>query len=378
VLPQLIKACADLEYPPSKLDVKLLLEADDTETIEVIRDATLPPNFDVIVVPAEGPQTKPKACNYGLQFARGEYCVIYDAEDIPAPDQLKKALAIFRRSDKNVACVQAKLNYYNPRQNIVTKWFSLEYTAWFDFFLPGLVDLGLPVPLGGSSNHFRTALLRDLGAWDPYNVTEDAELGMRLHSTGYRTLLMDSETLEEANSDFVNWMRQRSRWGKGYFITWLVEMRHPRQLVREFGWRSVAAIHLLLGGTFGVALLNLFVWILLLLWTLAQFGFIAFLFPDGIYYVAMVELVFGNFFFLYMGIWSAAHRRDFDLVHAALTVPAYWLMASLAMLKAAMQLVTRPTFWEKTVHGLFDAPVAQPAAVEPPGPATGQPASEPT
>ena len=361
VLPQLVKACSDLDYPASKLDIKLLLEEDDVETLEIVYETPLPSNFEVLVVPAEGPRTKPKACNYGLQFARGEYCVIYDAEDVPEPDQLKKALAIFRRSGPEIGCVQAKLNYYNPKQNLITRWFSVEYTSWFDFFLPGLVDLRLPVPLGGSSNHFPTRLLRDLGAWDPNNVTEDADLGMRRHRAGFQTALMDSLTLEEANSDFVNWMRQRSRWGKGYFISWLVLMRHPRLLMRDVGWRGTTAIVLTLGGTFGVALLNLMVWMLTLLWLLAQFGIIGYLFPAFIYYVGMLELIFGNFYFLYMGIWAAEHRRDYELTHAALFAPAYWLMASLAMIKAAMQTVSKPTFWEKTVHGLFETSAPRPA-----------------
>jgi cellulose synthase/poly-beta-1,6-N-acetylglucosamine synthase-like glycosyltransferase len=365
VLPQLLRACKELEYPAAKLDIKLLLEEDDVETLEVVRQTELPPNFDLLVVPAEGPRTKPKACNYGLQFARGEYCVIFDAEDIPAPDQLKKALVVFRRSGpQHIGCVQAKLNYYNPTQNAITKWFSLEYTSWFDFFLPGLVALGLPVPLGGSSNHFPTRLLRELGAWDPNNVTEDADLGMRLHRARYQTALMDSTTLEEANSDFINWMRQRSRWGKGYFISWLVLMRHPLRLVRDVGWRGTISMQLTLGGTFGVALLNLLVWLLTLLWVLAQFGIIAYLFPTGIYYVGMAELVFGNFFFLYVALWCAAHRKSWELTHASLLSPLYWLMASVAMIKAAMQTVSKPAFWEKTVHGLFEAAPSPEQAVE--------------
>lgn len=379
VLPQLIRACRELDYPAAKLDIKLLLEEDDLDTREVVGRTPLPSNFDVLVVPVEGPRTKPKACNYGLQFARGEYCVIYDAEDIPAPDQLKKAIAVFRRSGTQVGCVQAKLNYYNPKQNLITKWFALEYTTWFDFFLPGLVDLALPVPLGGSSNHFRTRLLRELGAWDPNNVTEDADLGMRLHRAGYRTSLMDSTTLEEANSDFVNWMRQRSRWGKGYLISWLVLMRHPVRLLRDVGWRGFTAMQLTLGGTFGVAMLNLLVWLLTLLWVLAQFRIIGYLFPSGIYYVGMIELLFGNFFFLFMSLWAADHRKSWDLTHAALLSPLYWLMASLAMIKAAIQTVSKPQFWEKTVHGLFDTGhlVAAPETTGPPLPPPapgGQPA----
>ncbi|PZR82216.1 MAG: hypothetical protein DLM65_04395 [Candidatus Aeolococcus gillhamiae] len=354
VLPQLVEACAALDYPASLLDIKLLLEADDIETLNLVLDYPLPGNFDVIVVPAEGPRTKPKACNYGLQFARGEYVVIFDAEDIPEPDQLKKAIATFRRSGPSVGCVQAKLNFYNPRQNALTSWFALEYTAWFDFFLPGLVDLGLPVPLGGSSNHFPTALLRHLNAWDPNNVTEDADLGIRLHRAGYRTVIMSSTTLEEANSDFVNWVKQRSRWGKGYAVSWLVQMRHPVTLYRLVGWKSFISVHLTLGGTFGVSVLNLAVWLLTLLWALAQFNFIAYLFPSAIYYVGMLELLVGNFFFLYMGVWSCQHRKSWELTRVALLAPAYWLMMSLAMLKAGLQLVTKPTYWEKTVHGLFD------------------------
>ena len=354
VLSQLLQACREIDYPASKLDIKLLLEEDDVETREVVRRTDLPSNFDVLVVPADGPRTKPKACNYGLLFARGDYTVIYDAEDIPERDQLKKALAVFRRTGVEIGCVQAKLNYYNPKQNAITRWFALEYTSWFDFFLPGLVSLRLPVPLGGSSNHFPTRLLRELGAWDPNNVTEDADLGMRLHRSGYRTALMDSTTLEEANSDFVNWMRQRSRWGKGYFISWLVLTRHPIRLWRDVGWRGFTAMQLTLGGTFGVALLNLLVWMLTLLWALAQFEIIGYWFPTGIYYIGMIELIFGNFFFMYMGIWCAYHRRQFDLTHAGMFSPVYWLMASLAMIKAAMQTVSKPGFWEKTVHGLFE------------------------
>jgi cellulose synthase/poly-beta-1,6-N-acetylglucosamine synthase-like glycosyltransferase len=354
VLPQLVKACADLDYPKSLLDVKLLLEADDLETLDVVRSFDLPSYFDVVVVPAEGPRTKPKACNYGLQFARGEYVVIFDAEDIPEPDQLKKAIATFRRSAPNVGCVQAKLSFYNPHQNILTAWFTLEYTSWFDFFLPGLVDLGLPVPLGGSSNHFPTALLRELQAWDPNNVTEDADLGMRLHRAGYRTVIVDSTTFEEANSDFVNWVKQRSRWGKGYAISWIVQMRHPRRLYKELGLKSFVAVQLTLGGTFGVALLNLAVWMLTLLWILGQFGFIQYLFPTAIYYVGMIELLVGNFFFLYIGLWSAQHRGAWALSRASLLVPIYWLIMSLAMFKALIQLFTKPGYWEKTVHGLFE------------------------
>jgi hypothetical protein len=185
---------------------------------------------------------------------------------------------------------------------------------------------------------------------------------MRLHHAGYQTALVDSDTLEEANSDFVNWMRQRSRWGKGYLITWLVLMRQPGRLLRDVGWRNTVSMTLTLGGTFGVALLNLLMWLLTILWILAQFDIIAYLFPTGIYYIGMVELVFGNFYFAYMAVWAANYRGSHDLTHAGLLAPFYWVMASLAMIKAAIQTLSRPTFWEKTVHGLYETsevPIAE-------------------
>ena len=364
VMNQLVSAIAALDYPKSRLDVKLLLEADDIETLDAVRRFKLPPYFHLLVVPAEGQRTKPKACNYGLQLARGEYVVIYDAEDIPEPDQLKKALCVFRRSGPKLGCVQAKLGYYNRLQNILTGWFSLEYAAWFDFFLPGLQEMGLPIPLGGSSNHLPAQVLREIGAWDPSNVTEDADLGMRLLRSGYSTVVVESTTMEEANSDFVNWVRQRSRWGKGYAVSWLVQMRHPWRLLRDVGPISFLAIQLTLGGTYAVALLNLLMWTLTLLWILAQFGFIAYLFPGYIYYAAMIELLFGNFFFLYLNLWCAVHRRDWRLARLALISPVYWLLISIAMIKATIQLVKQPTFWEKTVHGLYLEPATlTPAAL---------------
>ena len=365
VMTQLVNAISALDYPRSRLDVKLLLEADDTETLDAVRAFGLPPYFHLLVVPAEGQRTKPKACNYGLQLARGEYVVIFDAEDIPDPDQLKKALVVFRRSGPEVGCVQAQLSYYNRLQNVLTGWFSLEYAAWFDFFLPGLQALGLPIPLGGSSNHLPTHVVREIGAWDPSNVTEDADLGMRLLRQGHRTVVLDSTTMEEANSDFVNWVRQRSRWGKGYAVSWLVQMRHPVQLLRDVGPAGFLAIQLTLGGTYAVALLNLLMWTLTMLWILAQFGFVAYLFPSWIYYVAMIELLFGNFFFLYLNVWCAVHRSDWQLTRLALISPVYWFLISIAMIKATIQLVKQPTFWEKTVHGLYLDPVPAAATATP-------------
>ena len=186
MLPQLAQALRNLDYPLGKLDIKIVLESGDRETIEAARTLGLEGVFEIIVVPRSEPQTKPKACNFALRFARGEYLVIYDAEDRPEPDQLRKVVATFRRSPPNTACVQCRLNYYNVSENWLTCMFTLDYTLWFDQVLPGLERLGMPIPLGGTSNHFRTEVLRELHAWDPFNVTEDADLGIRIGQKGYR------------------------------------------------------------------------------------------------------------------------------------------------------------------------------------------------
>jgi len=222
IVPQLAESLRRLEYPAAKLDCKLVVEEDDQETREAARAAAADGFFDVIVVPKGEPRTKPRACNYGLQFARGEFLVIYDAEDRPEPDQLKKALHAFDAGPPELACVQARLNFFNARECWITRMFALDYSLWFDFLLPGLDRLHIPMPLGGTSNHFKVDALRAIYGWDPFNVTEDADLGIRLARLGLRVKTLDSTTYEEATNTAGNWLRQRTRWLKGYMQTWLV------------------------------------------------------------------------------------------------------------------------------------------------------------
>lgn len=215
----LVAAIRNLDYPPEKLDVKFVIENDDDETHAALVRARLAAPFEVIVAPAAGPRTKPKALNAALPFARGTFLVIYDAEDRPERDQLRRALEVFRRNDESLACVQAALTIDNTGDNWLTAMFTAEYAGQFDVFLPALAALNLPLPLGGSSNHFRTATLRKVGAWDPYNVTEDADLGMRIARFGYRSDVIDAATYEEAPAAFSPWLRQRTRWFKGWLRT---------------------------------------------------------------------------------------------------------------------------------------------------------------
>lgn len=367
VLPMLAEALQRLDYPSDRLDVKLLLEEDDVATITAARQTHLPVFFEIVVVPVAEPRTKPKACNFGLQRARGEFITIYDAEDLPEPAQLKKALLAFERGSDKLACVQAKLSYFNAEQNLLTRWFTAEYGAWFDLFLPALHAANLPIPLGGTSNHFRTKVLREVGAWDPYNVTEDADLGIRLHKAGYRTAVMDSVTYEEANSEFVNWIRQRSRWIKGYLQTWLVHMRHPFQLYRQLGGRGFWGFQLAILGTPLMFILNPIYWFITSLWFMTQWSLIPHLFPPGIYYLGMMNLLIGNFVFTYLNAVGAAKRGNWNLIPYTLLTPIYWSMMSVASWKALLQLLTRPSHWEKTQHGLVDwTKVVPHAAFTPP------------
>lgn len=356
VVPRLVDGINGIDYPKTKLDVRLLCEEDDGETIEAIRALALPPHFKLVIVPQSTPKTKPKACNYGLLQAEGEIVVIYDAEDRPDPDQLKKAVLAFQKADPRVTCVQAKLNYFNQDQNLLTRWFAAEYSLWFDLLLPGLDAEKAPIPLGGTSNHFITERLVMLAGWDPFNVTEDADLGIRLHKAGYQTAIIDSTTLEEANSKLPNWIRQRSRWIKGYIQTWLVHMRHPLRLLRQLGFRGFLSFQLMVGGTFVVFLLNPIFWCLTTVFFLTEVGVIQQLFPSFIFYLAATELFIGNFVFLYVNLAGLMQRGYFDLIKYALLIPVYWGLMSIGAWRGLIQLFTNPFYWEKTEHGLDVAP----------------------
>ncbi|GLY07391.1 MULTISPECIES: glycosyltransferase [Actinoplanes] len=341
-----------LEYPPDKLEVILLLEEDDQATIDAAESVVTGGHIRILVVPESQPKTKPKACNVGLAVATGEFVTIYDAEDVPDPLQLRRAVVALRRLGPTYVCLQAELGYFNVDQNRITQWFALEYATWFRSLLPGLVALRMPIPLGGTSNHFRTAELRELGAWDPYNVTEDADLGIRLARSGHRVGVLASVTLEEANSDFINWIKQRSRWYKGYLMTWLVHLRAPRATIRQLGWRGLLCLNLFVGGTPLAALLNAVLWATTILWFLDRPPIMEEIFIPPYYYLGLLCLIFGNATVIYLNVLSARTMNRPDLLGTALLSPAYWAMMSLAGAKAAWQLVFKPSYWEKTTHGL--------------------------
>lgn len=356
VVGDLIGAMAALEYPRDKLQVLLLLEADDEVTIAAAQDCAESDAITIVLVPPADPRTKPKACNYGLHFAVGEIVTIFDAEDLPEPLQLRRVVAAFGDLPADVACVQAKLVYHNGHQNLLTGWFTAEYGLWFGYLLPGMMGTTSPIPLGGTSNHLRRDVLDRIGAWDPFNVTEDADLGLRIAANGYRTAVIDSHTLEEANSDPINWVRQRSRWYKGYLQTWLVHIRRPVQLFRTLGPRSFVRFNLVLAGTPIIAVLNLAFWLITMVWFLGQPAVVEEVFPWYIYFPALIALVLGNAATLYMNLIALREDDRADLLVPALTVPLFWLMMSIAAAKGCYQMIRNPSYWEKTFHGLADKP----------------------
>jgi cellulose synthase/poly-beta-1,6-N-acetylglucosamine synthase-like glycosyltransferase len=350
----LLAAIERLDYPSEKLDVILAVEADDEATRGAIaaRKSRLP--IVVIPIPVSHPRTKPKALNVALPFARGAFSVVYDAEDQPEADQLRNALRAFRAGGKRLACVQARLCIDNTADSWLARLFTAEYAGQFDVFLPGIAALALPLPLGGSSNHFRTASLREVGGWDAYNVTEDADLGMRLARFGYRAGVIASSTYEEAPARLVPWLRQRTRWFKGWMQTWLVHMREPRRLWQNLGPWGFFSFQLIVGGNVLAALVHpLFL------------GSLIYALASGAppwhgngTVTAMLAALYGTI--IVIGYLSSALLGWLGLMRRGLLAnawvlfltPLHWLLLSLAAWRGLYQLVFSPYAWEKTEHGL--------------------------
>jgi cellulose synthase/poly-beta-1,6-N-acetylglucosamine synthase-like glycosyltransferase len=356
----LLASLEQLDYPRHRLQILLLCEGDDDPTLQALYEANPGRPFEIVVIEPSQPRTKPKVCNLGLARATGQYLVIYDAEDRPQSDQLKKAVVAFRKLRRRVVCLQARLQHRNPNTNLLTRFFASEYGTFYDMLLPSLARRALPVPLGGTSNHFRTAALRELGGWDSYNVTEDLDLGMCIARHGWRVEILDSITWEEANSRVGNWVRQRSRWLKGYMQTYLVHMRSPLRLWREMGAVNFLAFQLLVGGTPLMTLLNPLLWALTLTYGLTGSRLIEGLFPAPVFYVGITSMVVGNFAFIYYLVTGSLVVGQHRNAKWMLLAPLYWLLMSGAAWKAAAQLVVRPHYWEKTAHGLVEE-----AAIEP-------------
>jgi cellulose synthase/poly-beta-1,6-N-acetylglucosamine synthase-like glycosyltransferase len=347
VLGQLLHGLSSLNYPPEKLEIKIIVEEFDTNLRHALEKFDLPPHIEVIVVPHGSPQTKPRALNYALQFCHGSLLTIYDAEDVPEPNQLRDVAREFSGADGRLACLQAQLTAYNPNENWLTRQFTAEYATLFGLILPALAARRLPLTLGGTSNHFRTPILRKIGGWDAHNVTEDADLGLRLARLGFRTGVVQSLTYEEANTRLGNWLGQRARWLKGFMQTWLVHMRNPVRTARELGPTGFWTLQALTAGIFFSALFHPFL-IALTVWLLVEDPF-----QVSVMTALNLEVfVLGYGVAMLAGAKALRQRGLKGWWFTIATMPLYWLLMSVAAWMALWQLVFAPFKWNKTEHGL--------------------------
>lgn len=378
VLNQMLSALAALDYPTAKLDIRLLIEADDSSMQEALTKRTLPSHIGVTIVPPGQPRTKPRALNLALLEARGTFFTIFDAEDIPDPQQLRMAAARFLRAPDDLACLQARLVIDHADEGLLPALFALEYAGLFGVLNPGLLRSGLPIMLGGTSNHFRTQALRKIGGWDAWNVTEDADLGMRLVRAGYRMGDLPSDTREEAPLTLSAWLKQRSRWIKGYMQTMVAHSRAPLRLLREAGVPATLAFLSLCLGTVVTALVY------------PAFAIAAFLsFGEGSLFspgdafgsltstLALTVWIFGGVALFLPPALGALRRRTPRLLLLLPLLPFYYGLVCIAAWMALYEYRARRFVWNKTTHGVArqraplaeaGAPTGDAAIPAPPGP----------
>lgn len=348
----LLRRLARLRYPRSKLELCLVVEQKDDCTRNAIAALTLPPWISTVVVPPGSCTTKPRAMNYALDFIQGDIVGIFDAEDAPDPDQLLTVARHFNNAPNDVACVQGVLDYYNTGTNWLSRCFTIEYASWFRVMLAGIEQLGLVIPLGGTTLYIRRDVLERLGAWDAQNVTEDADLGVRLARAGYRTAMIPTTTEEEANARLWPWIKQRSRWLKGYAITYLVHMRRPRQLYADLGARRFWGLQVQFANTLCAVCFAPVIWSL---WLKTLGVAHPFFTPiPGPVLLGMTALFFAaqamNFA---VNCWGAVRAGKPSLILWAPTMILYYPLATFALYKGLYELAHKPFYWDKTAHGIF-------------------------
>ncbi|MGR3640095.1 glycosyltransferase family 2 protein [Alterinioella nitratireducens] len=320
VIAELARAMRALDYPSP--EIVLLVEEDDQET----RAALDFWPYRVLVVPDGKPRTKPRAVNYGLLHTRGEVVVIFDAEDRPAPDQPKRAVARMV-ADPDCAVVQAVLACDHDGPLIARLW-ALEYAVLFRGVLPMLDWLGLPFLLGGTSQYLRRDALMEVGAFDAHNVTEDADLSLRL-ARNYAFHTVMSATGEEAPVTVTSWVKQRSRWLKGFCQTTMVHWKD------DLPWRARLAFALQLP----VQLLCIASHPIGLAVMISD--------PDG----PLAVMLFAGYALTIITFMIAAYRSG-RRVRDAMVMPVYCCLHVVALVIAVVELVVAPSLWRKTTHGI--------------------------
>lgn len=361
---RLVLRLGRLNYPRELLDICLVTEDSDETTRATIARTSLPRWLRVITVPEGTLRTKPRALNYALDFCRGSIIGIYDAEDAPAPDQIHRIVRRFEEAGPKVACLQGVLDFYNSRTKWMARCFTLEYAAWFRVILPGIARLGFAIPLGGTTLFLRREAIEAVGGWDAHNVTEDADLGVRLARYGYRSELIATVTEEEANTRPISWIRQRSRWIKGYAMTWAVHMRDPARLWRDLGPHKFWGVQLLFGGSLLQGILAPVLW---------SYWLIIFGLPHPLsnaltpFWATTLSVMFLASFAVNLSVMliAASGKKHRHLMIWAPTTDFYFPLATAASVKALFEMVTKPFYWDKTAHGIEDMVAMPPKTAEP-------------
>ncbi|MCK0149353.1 glycosyltransferase [Marivita sp. S6314] len=352
----LVQRLSRLTYPKSLLDVVLVLETKDTQTRQMLAAQSLPSWMRVIEVPDADLKTKPRALNYALKYTRGDIIGILDAEDAPATDQIERVVDAFHAAPKDVVCAQGILDFYNPHANWVSRCFTIEYATWFRIVLAGAARLGFPIPLGGTTVFIRRFALQHVGGWDAHNVTEDADLGIRLARFGYKTILLPTVTREEANNRVIPWIKQRSRWLKGYMITYRVHMRRPWRLLKDLGPRKFLGFQFFFLTTILQFTLAPALWSFWLVCFGIATPFTEIL-PNGVTGGLLGLFLFAELVSLLIGFVAVARTQHDKLMQWVPMMMFYFPLGVFAVYKALSELVIKPFYWDKTQHGVSEPDV---------------------
>jgi cellulose synthase/poly-beta-1,6-N-acetylglucosamine synthase-like glycosyltransferase len=351
IIPQLFRRISEFDYPVEKLDIIFILESTDQETISAFLTAQPPAHFKALLSPNVTPKTKPKALNVAFTKSKGEILVIFDAEILPDVDQLKKAYITFKQHPE-AKYLHGRMNVYNADFNWITHLYDAEFAYFYDYYLPGIVRMGVPIPLSGHSTYFRREVIEKVGGWDSYNIAEDCDIGIRIYRHGFKSgMMLDSFSWEQSTTTIPRWLRQRTRWEQGFIQTSLVHLRFPLLLKTELGsWRNFFWFLYLVPGNVILNILHIFHWGLFFLWIFTHAAFIEFLFPLSTIYFSMLTFIGGNYVLLMFHMLGLYSRRHYTGVKYALGSLVYWIMLGLATFRAAILFFFRPFSWDKTPH----------------------------
>ncbi len=351
IIPQIFRYLSDFDYPQGKLDIIFILESTDTETAQAFLAMHPPAHFKALLSPDVPPKTKPKAMNVAFKEAKGEVLVIFDAEVLPERDQLKRAVAMFKKFPE-AKYLHGRMDVYNAEENWITRLYTAEFCYFYHYFMPGLIESKYPVPISGHSTYFRAEVIEKVGAWDGYNVAEDCDIGIRIYRKGFGSgMMLDSHTWEQSTTTIPTWVRQRTRWIQGFIQTSMVQLRYPLLLKRELGsWRNFLVFLFLVPGNVLLNMLNIFQWILFVLWHTTHAPFLQVAYDGVVLYLATTCFLLGNFLFTYFTMYGLFARKHFRIVPWAVLSFVYWIMLGVATLRSTLHLFLHPHKWDKTKH----------------------------